>query len=142
MTVHTLFSLGSLLRSVSAAAVVALLASCGGDDEAQCGAIADVKGSWSGSWNGASGAHGAAVLVLTQSDSALTGTITLSGTSCVLMGPVDGSVCNQGVSLTAMSMGNTVGVSLTLSGTTLTGRYDVVGGQCVGDVATLTLTRQ
>jgi hypothetical protein len=141
MTVKSPFPLDSLVRGVSLAFALAMLGSCGGDDEAQCGGFADVHGTWSGSWTGASGAHGPAVAVFTQSGSTLSGTITLSGTSCPIMGPIDGTICNQALSLTETSMGNTVGISLTLSGSTMTGRYDVVGGQCLGDRATISLTR-
>jgi TolB-like protein/Tfp pilus assembly protein PilF len=80
--------------------------SSGGDAPAPSGpaAVTDLSGTWRGTWTDTTdGSIGEATLTLTQTGSAISGTVSVPGDTCLPAGNVTGNVSGSSVNLTIQS---------------------------------------
>lgn len=106
----------------------------------------DVTGTWTGSWLSSNNINGGSIdLMITQNGSAITGSVTFTGSPCFAGGAITGNVSGFNVTATLNAGGIVVSLAGTVSGAgsdQMNGTYDVVSaGACTGDTGTVTLTR-
>lgn len=125
------------------AVMVAGLSACGGDS-GSCGPpTVDVTGTWTGSWvsqNAFDG--GSATLAANQTDGAVVGTASFSGSPCFSGGSFRGTVCGNEACGSLTSGGIRVDVCLGVIGDNANGTYNTISaGLCTGDRGTISLSR-
>ena len=105
--------------------------------------VADINGSWSGTWTSTeSTATGTITVTIVQLSGAsnFSGNLTLTGSPCFSDSLISvGTISEDTVSWGAMSIGFFKGI---VSGSLITGTYIVtMPGACVGDTGTFSITK-
>jgi hypothetical protein len=108
-------------------------------------APSNVAGSWSGSYvDGKSNASGPFAATFAQQGDNLSGTLTIAGWACSLssQGDVSGTVSGSELQASA-TFGLITALSFTgnVSGSRMTGSYQITSGVCSGDSGSFTMTR-
>jgi TolB-like protein/outer membrane protein assembly factor BamD (BamD/ComL family) len=145
--------LSTTTLTVGGAAVVGAVALAGGggggsgpDAPAPSGpaAVTDLSGTWRGTWTDTTdGTSAEAILTLTQTDSSVSGTVSVSGDACLPAGNVTGSISANGANLTITSGSERVTLNATadLTALTLNGTWDYTASAseiCLGDSGNFT----
>ena len=101
--------------------------------------VGDITGSWSGWWTSSTGQSGSLAANLTSRGSTFSGTATIYNSYCFgneyATGTLSGSKVTLGVSSNAIVF---IG---TLSGSNISGLYEVYRGACSGDSGSFSLTK-
>jgi hypothetical protein len=104
-----------------------------GDEDEQ----ADLTGDWSGTWTNADGDSGQAIFSLTQTDTSITGTVSVTGDDCLTTGSVTGNISGENVNLSIQSGAETVTLDATAdtSAKTLSGDWNYAASSlgCEGE---------
>ena len=85
----------------------------GGDPGPTPQAALNLTGDWRGTWTDAAGAGGEATLSLTQTDEAVSGTVTVAGDDCLTTGNITGSISGSTVNLSVQSGAEIVNLNAT-----------------------------
>jgi hypothetical protein len=103
---------------------------------------ADLTGDWSGTWTNAGGDSGLATFSLTQTDTAITGTVSVTGDDCLTTGNVSGTISGNSATLTIQSGAESVTLIATAdtSTNTLTGDWNYAASSlgCEGETGNFT----
>ena len=131
----------ALRLALLAGALTLGLAACG-QSSGPTGAQGEMHGAWQGTWRSSVlGRGGAANASFSHIGGNLTGTVTISGSPCLVTGAVTGSVNGDNVTFGAVSGSHGIRFTAVLGTAALTGNYNVNAGQCQGDFGTFTLTK-
>ena len=133
--------IGTTTAVVAGAAVVAggaaLIGGGGGGGDGSGGTVTNLTGDWSGGWASSDGSSGNLLWSLTQSDTSINGTVSVTGyPACISTGTVSGTITGSGLSGYIASVANTVSFDATFSATSMNGTWEVTGGSCAGDTGT------
>jgi tetratricopeptide (TPR) repeat protein len=141
------------VAGVAAAGGVALAAGGGGGgggggDTPQGGQSVpvDLNGTWRGTWtDNTDGTSGEAIFTLTQASSAVSGTVSVPGDTCMPQGNVSGTVSGTSVQLTIQSGAESVTFNATVdsSAKTLAGTWNYAASasaDCLGDTGSFSGT--
>ena len=113
------------------------LSGCGGGGSSS--GAGSVSGSWSGSWTSSTGQSGKLTATLSASGSTYAGPATIYNSYCFgseyATGTLSGSKLTLGISSNAIVF---VG---TLSGSNISGLYEVYRGGCAGDSGTFSISK-
>jgi tetratricopeptide (TPR) repeat protein len=118
----------------------------GGGEEKSSPPPEDLSGIWRGTWtDNTDGTSGEATFTLAQTGSALSGTVSVAGDTCLPQGNVSGTVSGNSVNLTIQSSAESVTLSATYNATakTLTGTWNYSASastDCMGDIGSFTGT--
>jgi len=145
----------SAVVGVAALAGVAIGAGSGGGDDTtlpQTGSATiewttatasqppNVAGDWSGTWVESTGPDSGNVsLDLSQTNTTVSGTATITGSSCPLSGILSGTVTANTLSAVIQSA-DSVSLNATFDSSSMKGTYEVTSGKCNGDAGTFSLT--
>jgi tetratricopeptide (TPR) repeat protein len=122
--------------------------SSGGDEPSSSSssspaAVTGLTGDWKGTWTGPDG-PGEATLSLTQTESAVSGTASITGTQCLTSGSVTGTVAGAEVNLTIQAGPEIVTVNATAdtAAKTMNGSWNYTDSamDCAGDTGTFACT--
>ena len=129
-----MFKRMALVASVFATAL--LISSCGGGSSS---GVVSVTGYWSGTWTSSTGQSGALTTTLTSNASTYSGPATIYNSNCFgyefATGTLDGSKLTLGVASNAIIFVGTV------SGSTISGLYNIYSGGCSGDSGTFSISK-
>jgi tetratricopeptide (TPR) repeat protein len=116
--------------------VAAAAGSSGGDESTPPPpAPLDLTGAWVGTWNDpTSGDSGSISLNLTQTDTSVTGTVSVTGSDCISTGTITGTVSGSTLNSEIVSGDFTASYNATCTSTSMNGTYGVTSGECDGDV--------
>lgn len=131
----------SSLRKISFLLIgfgLVFLVACGGSGAP----MANVEGSWAGTWRSSRGQGSTLIASFAQSDTSITGTVRVNGSPCLSTGTLSGTASNRGVTFGAVSGSHGISFRGRVSGNRMTGSYSVSSGFCAGDTGSFELERQ
>jgi hypothetical protein len=103
----------------------------------------DLTGDWSGAWIDDGGDSGQAIFSLTQTDTSVTGTVTVTGDDCLTTGSVTGTISGNSANLSIQSGAESVTLNATAdtAANTLTGtwNYTASSSGCEGQTGNFTV---
>lgn len=123
------------------------MTACGGSGSGNGGSSASgsssLSGSWSGSWRSNSGVGGGLTFAITQDGSSLSGTASMTNSTCLENAKIGGSVSGDDVEIDVTSGDTKATVHLTITAPgQLDGTYDAISaGICSGDHGIVDATR-
>lgn len=143
------FNTGAQVQFLGTGAYSVLSGSCAGDFgtfslTALTGQVS-ITGAWQGSFLSITGLSGSLSANIAQNMSVLTATISLTGSPCFTNGTASGNIIAETISLgSAFSGGQQAQFDGTVSssGNSIAGQYNVLNGACAGDYGTFVLTKQ
>jgi tetratricopeptide (TPR) repeat protein len=102
----------------------------GGDDPAPPPPELNLSGDWIGTWSESTGTSGNVSLTLTQTNSSVTGTVSITGSNCITTGTLSGTV--SGNNLQANIVGTGASLNATCTSTSMNGTLEFTSGECAG----------
>ena len=122
-----------------AAAVAGLAAGGSGGGGGSTIPTADVNltGNWVGTWTDSSGNGGEISLTLTQTNTSVSGTATVSGPDCLLTGSLSGSVEGRSFQANISSGTGLASFNANCTNTAMNGTLNVTSGSCAGHSGTV-----
>jgi hypothetical protein len=103
---------------------------------------ANLTGDWSGTWTNADGDSGQAIFSLTQTDTSVTGTVSVTGDDCLTTGSVTGTISGNSANLSIQSGAESVTLNATAdtSANTLSGDWNYAASSlgCEGETGNFT----
>ncbi|MEO7112565.1 MAG: hypothetical protein ABI183_19120 [Polyangiaceae bacterium] len=129
-----------------AAPLLILVAACGGSTNSgttSSSGSSSLAGAWSGTWKSNSGAGGTVSMSITQTGNALSGTASMTSSTCLENAKVDGTINGDDVLINVTSGDTKASVHLTVTAPDqIDGTYDAVSaGICSGDTGIVDATR-
>lgn len=121
-----------------------LVAACGGSDAtiSNVPPAADLTGSWNGNWLSRTGQGGSTTSTLTQSGTAITGTIAFTSSVCFSSGKFSGTISGDDFVATVTAGDIRIDLNGTATNDTYSGTYRATqAGACTGDTGTFSANR-
>ena len=123
-----------------------LVAACGGSTNggtSSSSGSSSLAGTWSGTWKSNSGQGGTASMTITQTGNALSGTASMTNSTCLENAKLDGTVNGDDVLINVTSGDTKASVHMTVTAPgQIDGTYDAVSaGICSGDTGIVDATR-
>lgn len=132
-------SIRSWIQVTAVGAALLVLAACGAAPPAERG---EAHGSWEGTWTSTLLREGGDVNAqFIHSGVTLTGSVSITGSPCLVTGTVDGTVDGADVAFGAVSGSHGIRFTAQLGQDTMSGTYSVSAGACAGDSGTFELSR-
>ena len=101
-----------------------------------------LTGSWNGSWTSLKGnGSGNMSANIVHSNSAIIGSISMAGYSCLSRGSLSGTVLENLVDIKVVSGANTIVYSALYTPTSISGAYAVTAGDCAKDAGTFSINK-
>jgi len=113
----------------------------GGDDGGTTPSPKNISGDWRGSWTEKEGTGSGEInLSLSQSDTSINGTASVTGSECISTGTVSGNISGDQVTLTIVSGAEQATFSAVYNHPTMNGELAYTTGACRGEVVTVATT--
>ncbi|MFA5551403.1 MAG: hypothetical protein WDA03_07270 [Trueperaceae bacterium] len=123
-------------RVVVAGALLVVLAACSGP-----AAQGELHGNWEGSWTSDNEGTGSVSAEFTHLGGALSGTVTIGGSPCLVTGTITGEVTGANVAFGAAGPNDEIQFEATLTDDAMQGTYAVESGACAGDTGVFELQK-
>lgn len=123
-----------------------LVAACGGSTNGGTTSSSEsssLEGAWTGTWKSNQGVGGAVTMSITQNGNALSGTASMTNSTCLENAKLDGTINGDDVLINVTSGDTRASVHLTvMSPGHVDGTYDAVSaGLCSGDTGIVDITQ-
>jgi hypothetical protein len=123
-----------------------MMAACGGSSTSGTSSSnesSSLAGTWGGTWKSNSGVGGTVSMTITQNGNALSGTASMTNSTCLENAKLDGTISGDDVMIDVTSGDTKASVHLTVTAPgQIDGTYDAVSaGICSGDTGIVDITR-
>jgi len=125
---------GVALAGGAAAAVGGGGGGGGGDGGGAEDSELNLTGDWIGTWTDSSGHSGNLSFTLTQTNTSLSGTVSINGHECISTGTLSGTVTGSNVDLVIVSGPDTASFNANCTSASINGTFEITSGSCAGDI--------
>jgi len=94
----------------------------------------NLTGDWIGTWTDSSGLSGNLSLTLTQTNTSVSGTVSITGHECISTGTLSGTITGDNLVFVIETGTDTASFNANCTSTSINGTFEIMSGSCAGDI--------